>query len=1008
VTTQSPLSHDYGDYRRIEEGPKRVGGQSLPLFGYEIFKNARELNDAQRTFIMRQSVADLSGANTGRSARSRDATTGDVAPSGNSSRTTKRPPVRRRTDNGTLDNPDQPPTGRDVDTGVDDGSDPALARPGSSRRRIPRRSTQEYDPSQDSYGDSSNDSRYDRSGDTGEPDVQNAYAAPVGPISLLYRGIAASVPDNYTLASGDELRIRIDSPTVEEKSYKRTVDSRGQIRLNEVGNVVVRGKTISSAEKMLEISLGAYIKNARVSIETGVLRTMPILVTGNAYEPGSYILPATATAFNVLNIAGGPTDEGSLRDIQVLRQGKKIATLDIYKMISGDARWADVQLAGGDVIVIPPRRSRITVSGEVLHPAVFELLPTETLREALGYAGGIKATGLIQSVRVNTVVPGEERVIKDVDVSGNNLAQQKLFDGDHVEVFSVRSRLNNRVSVEGAVEQPNDYQLLPGMRVADLIDHARGTLSEAYLGRAELHRWQPDNTDLLIGVDLNKALAKDPSQNLELQKWDRLKVYTREEVAWTGRRKVYVDGAVKRPGVYDVSKNMHVSDLLRMANGPTPDADLERAHLFHHHDDGPNTHEYVNVAAAVKGDPNKDPEVFDSDRLILYTASQSAFTPDHRVDIKGEVAHEGRYERFEGMRLSDLLNIAGGFKPSAVNQVSLAHARRVADASAAKVVTINFDQSGHCAAQDDVALEDGDVVAVQALGGYEPEVQSIMVGGAVNKPGPVFLKGKNMRLSDAIKEAGGPRPEAFPDGATFFREPNMLATTGQRSLVQSLAGLNDLLNDSETKRELAKAQIELIKATGNAVSDSVGIGALAGGGAAAAAANPAASAVASNISSQQLVSPARKLAAGQLDPNGFVAIDLRTAMAHPKGSADIILVNGDQINVPETPTTVTIIGAVNSSRGVLYDPGKRLEYYLDLAGGPAPDAARDRIEIFHLGGGVNPANRSHELKPGDVVFVPTKVLAAKIAGKGNGFDSFFKSLTSSAIVFKLATGIFGL
>jgi hypothetical protein len=211
------------------------------------------------------------------------------------------------------------------------------------------------------------------------------------------------------------------------------------------------------------------------------------------------------------------------------------------------------------------------------------------------------------------------------------------------------------------------------------------------------------------------------------------------------------------------------------------------------------------------------------------------------------------------------------------------------------------------------------------------------------------------------------------------------------------------LNDSETKRELVKAQIDLAKATGSALADSTGlagIGALTGAGATPVIPNPAANAI-GNINGGQLVSPARPLTSAELDPNGFVAVDLRTALAHPKGPEDIVLVDGDRIDVPETQTTVSVIGAVNSPRGILYDSGKKLSYYLDLAGGFNVDAAKDRILIFHRGGGVIPGQRAKELKPGDIVFVPTKVLAPKISGKGNGLDSFFKSLTSGALIFKL-------
>ena len=189
----------------------------------------------------------------------------------------------------------------------------------------------------------------------------------------------------------------------------RTVDARGAILIDPAGSVAVRGQTIGSAEKLLENRLRSYIKNVQVSIETGQLRQIQVFVTGAAYVPGAYIVASTATAFNMLNIAGGPSDDGSLRAIQVRRQGKKIASLDIYKMIQGDAKWADVPLRDGDTIVVLPRLSRVTISGEVLRPAIFELLAqTETLRDALAFAGGIRATGLSQSVRVNTVKPGEE------------------------------------------------------------------------------------------------------------------------------------------------------------------------------------------------------------------------------------------------------------------------------------------------------------------------------------------------------------------------------------------------------------------------------------------------------------------------------------------------------------------------------------------------------------------------------------------------------------------------
>jgi protein involved in polysaccharide export with SLBB domain len=322
-----------------------------------------------------------------------------------------------------------------------------------------------------------------------------------------------------------------------------------------------------------------------------------------------------------------------------------------------------------------------------------------------------------------------------------------------------------------------------------------------------------------------------------------------------------------------------------------------------------------------------------------------------------------------------------------------------------QIVKINFDDRGRCAPQDDVRLQDGDVVMVQGLGGYVEKVEVITVRGAVNKPGPVVLTSKTMRLSDAIQAAGGLRKEAFPQGAEFSRDPGLLATTGQRTLTEMINTLNELLNEQTYNRERGKSYIERMKAI-NAIpsgTDSL----LKGGNTPNPVSGAAASALATQLSSQEIVTPARKLTTDQTDPNGNLAVDLPAALRKPGGQDDVLLADGDTITVPETPTTVHVTGAVFSKRGVLYRPGARLDHYIAQAGGFAPDAAIDRIEVIHVGGGLIPASKVKEIMPGDVIVVPTRVLAEKISTHQNTLDSIFKNLTNSAIVFRLATGIFG-
>jgi protein involved in polysaccharide export with SLBB domain len=330
-------------------------------------------------------------------------------------------------------------------------------------------------------------------------------------------------------------------------------------------------------------------------------------------------------------------------------------------------------------------------------------------------------------------------------------------------------------------------------------------------------------------------------------------------------------------------------------------------------------------------------------------------------------------------------------------------------------VAITFDSQGHCKPADDLKLEDGDVVTIQGKGGYVDAVQTITVIGAVNSPGPIPLTSKEMRLTDAIKAAGGMRKEAYPLGAEFHRNPKIMLTDTQQDLALSIGKLRDLLNGTQFQRESAKARLDIITATGQAQADSASaglLGGLTGGlGAATAAAipNAAAGAVGSSLAGGQVpVSPARLMGQGQNEPDGALAVNLPKALLNPGGHEDILLKDGDAISIPETPTTVQLMGAIYHPSGVVWQPGKSLMYYVNSAGGFTFDAAKDGIEVIRAGGGIIPAKKVREILPGDVILVPTKPIAASISQHSNALNDFFKSLTSSVLIYGIAKSVFGL
>ena len=571
----------------------------------------------------------------------------------------------------------------------------------------------------------------------------------------------------------------------------------------------------------------------------------------------------------------------------------------------------------------------------------------------------------------------------------------------------MRGTLTNSVTVEGAVDQPGDYAMTSGMRVADLLRDARGTLPEAYPSRADLYRWNPNNTLSLIPLNLDQALAGDPTANLPLVRWDRLKVYTREDVAWTGRREVTVRGAVQRPGIYYRSGNLHVHDLLLLAGGPTPDAALDRAVLLHQRGDGTYAYNFIRLGAALQGDAAQDAAIQDNDILAVYQVGEAQFTPTPTVSIRGAVVTPGDYPRGENMRVGDLLKLAGGLLPGAGKRITIAHARHLSSDPALQTIAYVPDQGRPLDPQDDIVLADGDVVTVQATGGFKYRVELVTIQGAVNSPGPVVLRGDHMHLSEAIRLAGGLRPEAYPEGVEFLRSPELIGTAGQHGLAEIISRLSDRINQSAYQREQAKSDIERIKATTSAVTPAAGP---APGVAAPAAASAATgTALANQLAHRDLVSPPRELSGNDLIPSGNVAVNLAKALRRPGSEEDITLMDGDTITVPVMPTTVQVIGAVINARAVLFHAGEKVDYYVANAGGFTPDAARDRIVIIHTGGGLLPADKAGPLKPGDMIVVPTKVVAEKIGSShSNGLDDIFRSITSSAITYRLATALFGL
>lgn len=827
----------------------------------------------------------------------------------------------------------------------------------------------------------------------------NSYSADamrsfVGPWDMVGYNVWIPAPERYQLGPGDLLTAHFWSPTVSGQDVDLKVDERGDISVPMTGEKVsVRGQSLNQAQDYLKRKLQNIVKNADLTLTLKSLRTMTLTVIGDAYAPGSYQVPSVATLFNALYMFGGPADTGSLRDIELRRTDGSVRVFDMYKFLVYQDTKQDVPLQPGDTIWIAPVKARVTVTGEVLRPAIYEVGPNDHLRQLIDFAGGPKPTGVTQRVSLQTVSPGVGRTLRDVDLTAAGPeSNPPVFDGDIAEVFSVRSEYTNEIVVDGAVDQPGNYAYMQGVTVADIIARARGLLKEAYPIRADLFRLNPDKSTTLLRVDLQRALVRDPAANFALRPNDRLVVYDVRDVEWRGDRRITLRGAVQKPGDYYRSDNMRVLDLLLQAGGLAPDAAPKGGYLQRTNPDG-TLGPVINIdflRAAV--DPNANVELMDKDVLTVQTVQEAQYIPSQTVQILGAVQTPSTYPRGTNMKLSTLIHLAGGPNPNASNEVEIQHAR-VPDSTPRTKVSLSAVLAGNPEA--DVMVQDGDLVTIPERSDIQLTTQRVILMGAVQKPGPYAINGKTDRLSGLIARAGGPAPDAYIRGVEFYRDPKHLATDAQMSVSPRVQTAFNEVAQQQYQLAIARSDVEKARFISSAGGGAPAISLPGAGG----TVSQSSVTIPYQVVAQQAVTPERSLTTDDLTPAGNLNIDLPDALRHKGGIHDVVLKDGDIIVVPTTPTTVTVVGAVIVPGSVVYEPGRSVGYYVNHgAGGYAFDAAKDHILVLRYGGQVVKATGSTRVQLGDIIWVPTQVMAAKFSDKTAEVEAVSKTVTSGAIL----------
>ncbi|MGL1887865.1 MAG: SLBB domain-containing protein [Reichenbachiella sp.] len=474
-------------------------------------------------------------------------------------------------------------------------------------------------------------------------------------------GLNMPTPTNYVLGPGDE--IIIDIWGASEQTYQLMVSPEGAIRIPSLGPIYVNGLTVEVAKgkiisrlKKIYSTIG---RGSNADVTLGQIRSIGIHVIGAVKIPGTYKLSSFGTAFNALYSAGGPNEKGSLRKIEIYRSRELISTLDAYAfLIRGTGE--NITLQDQDVIIIRPYENRIIFDGEVKHPAVYEMIEGETMDDLLLYSGGYTNQAYKGVVNLRRV-EGNFKTVKSIEP--NDPAAVALFNGDEIKVGKITNEFINRVTIEGPVLNPGEFELQEGMSLLKLIEQADGFRGDAYMGRGVIIRQNSDFS--LSSIMFNPTKVLNGNEEIVLQSNDVIKLQSIYDLKEDYN--LVVRGEVQNPGTFAYVKGITVKDLIFLSGGFNESAAKSFIEVARRID--PDSAKDTNSIAEIFNFPiseellvSKEDAFFELQPYDLVVIRKSPFYNDQEfVEIEGEVNFPGTYvlDR-KDERISSVLNRAGG------------------------------------------------------------------------------------------------------------------------------------------------------------------------------------------------------------------------------------------------------------------------------------------------------------------------------------------------------------
>jgi protein involved in polysaccharide export with SLBB domain len=653
---------------------------------------------------------------------------------------------------------------------------------------------------------------------------------------LFVPNLKLATPKGYVIGPEDELQLDIYGNNI--SSQKLMVSPDGLINVKYAGPVNVSGMSIEAAAGVLKSRLTKFYPAlssgaTKLQLVLGSIRSIQVTVIGAVKKPGTITLPSIATLFNALYASGGPMDNGSFRNISLLRNNKVIATADLYDFILKGDQSSNLALRDNDVIRIPFAQKQVSLDGELNRKGIFEVKDNESLHEALEFAGGFKSNAFKGRITGTRFTDVEKKII---DVAKDNFKHFNFVHGDSLYVDSVINRFENRVYITGAVFKPGAYSIENGIDVRELIAKAQGIREDAFTGRANMVRLRTDMTKEYKSFNLKNIL--NGTETIQMKKEDSIHVVSILELR--DSTTITVLGPVKKPGDFRYEDSLTLQAVILQAGG------------------------------------------------FMENATPS------RIEI--------------GRRKKDINLGTKGAPTSEVIQVD---------------INKDLGQIG-----TDIYLQPFDVISVKADPAKVKQV-SVKVSGEILYAGTYTLENPEERLSSIVKRAGGLLPYADINGAKLVRKKEKLDTAQIKRLAMSAVKSSSDSKYADTATTVAAKELS--------------------------------------------------------NPTTDVALDLAKIMAKPNSDDDVTLQDGDELIIPRFNNTVSVGGEVLKPVTVQYESGRGFGSYLSAAGGFTRNAYKSRAFVVYPNGR---SAKSHSflgirsyprVTPGSSIFVPLKP-------EGNSFD----------------------